>query len=143
MFPWNKTDKTPTFNDNPTHVTRLTMLEAIRTSQDGMVDDVLGILLHSWGREEHLAVLVRRWFIRCLKTMWNKAEYVLKDSQKAAGQLEECYDPKGMQSLLNGRNFKYHFLGRWFHILPQSYKFYHGLCLNNLLQVLFIVNQRY
>ena len=27
-------------------------------------------------------------------------------------------------------------------MLPQSYKFYHGLCLNNILQVWFIVNQR-
>ena len=27
-------------------------------------------------------------------------------------------------------------------MLPQSYTFYHGLCLNNLLQVLLICNQR-
>ena len=28
-------------------------------------------------------------------------------------------------------------------MLPQSYKISHGLCLNNLLQVLLIGNQRY
>ena len=28
-------------------------------------------------------------------------------------------------------------------MLPESYKFSHGLCLNNLLQVLLIGNQRY
>ena len=39
-------------------------------------------------------------------------------------------------------SFKYNFwIGR-FHMLPQSYKFSHGLCLNNFLQVLFICNQR-
>ena len=41
--------------------------------------------------------------------MWNKVEYALKDSLKVAGQLEECYDSKGMQSLLSGRTFKYNF----------------------------------
>ena len=39
-FPWNKTDKTPTFNGIPPHVPILTMLEAIRTYQDGMADEV-------------------------------------------------------------------------------------------------------
>ena len=28
-------------------------------------------------------------------------------------------------------------------MLPQSYEFYHGLCLNNFLKVWLIVNQRY
>ena len=41
-FPWNKTDKTPTFNGITPRVTILTMLEAIRTSQDGMADEVSG-----------------------------------------------------------------------------------------------------
>ena len=74
--------------------------------------------------------------------MWNKVEYALKDSQKLAGQLEECSYSKGMKNVLNGRTFKYHFLEGRFHMLPQSYKFYHGLCLNNFLQVLSIGNQR-
>ena len=73
--------------------------------------------------------------------MWNKVEYDLKDSQKAAGQLEDCPYSKGMKCVLNGRTFEYHFEGGMFHMLPQSYQFYHGLCLDNFLQVLLIVNQ--
>ena len=38
-----------------------------------------------------------------LEGMWNKVEYYLKDSRKLAGQLEECFDSKGVQSGLNGR----------------------------------------
>ena len=52
-----------------------------------------------------------------------------------AGQLDEFLNSKYMQSMLNGRTFKYHFWGGRFHILPQSYKFSHGHCLNSLLQV--------
>ena len=44
-FHCNKTDKTTTFTGIPTHVTILTMLEAIRTSQDGMEDEVLGNII--------------------------------------------------------------------------------------------------
>ena len=47
-----------------------------------------------------------------------------------------------MQSVLNGRYFKYHFWEGRFHMLPQSYKIPHGHCLNNFLQVLLIGNQR-
>ena len=43
-----------------------------------------------------------------------------------------------MKSVLNERNFKYHFWGGRFHMLPQSYTFSHDLCLNNFLQVLLI-----
>ena len=45
--------------------------------------------------------------------------------------------------MLNGRTFEYHFCGDMFHMLPQYYKFSHGLCLNNFLQVWLIGNQRY
>ena len=41
-FPWNKTDKTTTFTRIQSHVTILTMLKAIRTSQDSVSDEVLG-----------------------------------------------------------------------------------------------------
>ena len=58
-----------------------------------------------------------------LKVMWNKLEYALKDSRKVAGKLEECSDSKGIQSVLNGMTFKYHFWGGRFHMLSQSYKF--------------------
>ena len=78
-----------------------------------------------------------------LEVMWNKLEHELKYSQKAADQLEEYSDSKGMQSVLNGRTFKYHFWGGRFHMLTNTYKFSHGLCLNNFSQLLLIVNQRY
>ena len=48
-----------------------------------------------------------------------------------------------MKSVFNGMTSKYHFWGGRFHILPQSYKFSHGLCLNNLYQVWLIGNQGY
>ena len=41
--------------------------------------------------------------------MCNKVEYALKESRKMAGQLEECSNSKGMQSVFNGSTFKYHF----------------------------------
>ena len=44
-FPWNKTDNTPTFTGIPPHVTILTILEAIRISQDVMVDEVSGNII--------------------------------------------------------------------------------------------------
>ena len=46
-----------------------------------------------------------------LKGMWNKVEYDLKDSQRMTGQSEECSDSKGIQSVLDGRKIKYHFIG--------------------------------
>ena len=55
--------------------------------------------------------------------MWIAVEYALKDSQKMAGQLEECSDSKGVQSGLNGRTFKCHFGGGMFHMLSQFYTF--------------------
>ena len=60
-----------------------------------------------------------------IEVMWNKVDRVLKDSLKAAGQLEECSYSKVIQSVLTGRVFKYHSWGGRFHMLPQSYKFSH------------------
>ena len=74
--------------------------------------------------------------------MWNKVDYALKDSRKAAGQLEECSDSKGMQNVLNQGTFKCHFWGSRFYMFPHSYKFSRGLCLNNFLQVCLISNQK-
>ena len=59
-----------------------------------------------------------------------------------SGQLEECYNSKVMESVLNGRTFKYHFGGGRLYMIPQSYEFSRGLCLNNFPQVLFAGNQR-
>ena len=78
-----------------------------------------------------------------LRVMWNKVERTLKDSQKISGRLEECSDSKGIKSELNGRTFKYYFGGVRFHMLPQSYTFSHGLCMNGFLQVWFICNEIY
>ena len=62
--------------------------------------------------------------------------------KKLAGQLEECYDSKVLQSGFNAKTFQYNFgVGR-FHMLPYPYEFSHGLCLNTLLQVWLIANQR-
>ena len=78
-----------------------------------------------------------------LEGMWNKVEYALKYSQNLSGPLEECSDSKLMQIVLNGSTLKYRFGGGRFHMLPQSYTFSHGICLNTFLQVWLIVNQRY
>ena len=48
--------------------------------------------------------------------MWNKVEYDWKDSQNVAGHLEECYDSKEMQSVLNWMTFECYFGGVKFHI---------------------------
>ena len=57
------------------------------------------------------------------------------------GQFEDCSDSKGVQKGLNGRALKYNFWGGRFHMFLQSYECSHGLCLDNFLQVLLIVNQ--
>ena len=47
--PWDKVDKTPTFTGTPPpDVTILTMLEAIRTSQDVMGDNVSVNIVAEW-----------------------------------------------------------------------------------------------
>ena len=78
-----------------------------------------------------------------LEGVCNKVDYDLKDSLKAVGRLEECYDSKGIKIVLNGSTFKYNFWVVRFHMIPQSYNFCHGLCLNRLLQVWLIGSQRY
>ena len=122
-FPQNKTDKTPTFNGIPPHVTILTMLEAIRISQDGMVDEVSGNIIAELRNRGKFGSFSEESMQLLLAGMWNKIQYALKDSKKQAGQLEECSDSKITQSVLNGRNFKYHFWEGRFHMLPQSYTF--------------------
>ena len=44
--------------------------------------------------------------------------------------------------MLNESTFKYHFRGGRFYMLLQSYTFSHFLCLNSILQVWLIGNQR-
>ena len=44
--------------------------------------------------------------------------------------------------MYNWRTFRCNFLGGRFHMIPQSYKSSHGVCLDNFLQVFSIGNQR-
>ena len=47
------------------------------------------------------------------------------------------------KQLKKKRTFIYNFWGRGFNMLPNSYTFSHGVCLNIFLQVWLIGNQRY
>ena len=85
------------------------MLEAIRIYQDGMVDEVSGNIVAELRKRVTFGGLSEERMQSLLEGIWNKIDYYLRDSQKLAGQLEECHDSKGMQSVLNGRNLKYHF----------------------------------
>ena len=77
-----------------------------------------------------------------LEGMGNKLKYALEDSQKMARQAEDFSDSKLMQTVLNGRTFKYHSGGGRFHMIPQSYEFSYGHCFNNLFQGVLIGNQK-
>ena len=80
--------------DNP-YVTILTMLEAIRTSQDGMSDEVSGNIIAELRKRGTFGGFSEDRMHYFLEGMWNKVEYNIKDSQKLVGQLEECSSPKG------------------------------------------------
>ena len=139
---WNKTDKTPTFTGIIFHVTILTLLEAIRSSQEDMVDEVMGNIAAELRKQGTFVSFREKRMQSLLEGMCNKAEYGLKDSRKAAGQLKEFSNSKVMLNVLNRSNFIYHFCGGKFHMLPQSYKFSLGHCLNNSPQIWLKVNQR-
>ena len=47
----------------------------------------------------------------------------------------------GQKQLKKKISFTYNFWVSRFHMLPQSYTFSHGLCLNNFLQVLLLCNK--
>ena len=74
-----------------------------------MKDEVLGNIVAELRKRGTFGNFSEEMMQSVPKIMWNKVEYALNDSQKAAGRLEECSDSKVMQSLLNGRTFKYHF----------------------------------
>ena len=107
-----------------------------------MKDEVLGNIVAELRKRGNFGNFSEEMMQSVPKIMWNKVEYALKDSRKMACQLEECSDSKGVKSGLNGRTFKYDFGGDRFHMLPKSYNFSHGLCLNKFLQVLLIGNER-
>ena len=74
-----------------------------------MVDEVLGNIVAELKKIGTFGGFSEKRIQSLLEGMWNKVDYALKDSQKAASQLEECSDSKRMKSVLNGRTFKYHF----------------------------------
>ena len=92
MFFWNKTDKAPTFTEIPTHGTILTKLEAIRTYQDGIADEVSVNIVAELRKRGISRRFSEEMMQSVLGGMWNDVEYALKDSLKVAGQVEECYD---------------------------------------------------
>ena len=89
-FLWNKTDKTPTLTGITPHVTILTILEAISKSQEGMADKVSGNMVEQLRKRGTFGGFSEEKMQSLLEGKWNKVEYYLKYSQKAAGQLEEC-----------------------------------------------------
>ena len=91
-FPWNKPDKIPTFTGISPRVTILTMLEAISTSQDSMADEVLGNIVAELIKRGNFGGFDDDSMQSLIEVMWNKVEYDLKDSLKAAGKLEEFSD---------------------------------------------------
>ena len=68
-------------------MTILTMLEAIRTSQDGMVDKVSGNIIAELSKRGKFGGFSEEKMQSFLEGIWNKVQYALKDSQKMAGQL--------------------------------------------------------
>ena len=78
-FPWNKTDKTPTFTGITLRVTILTILEAIRTSQDGMSDEVSWNIVAELRKRGTLGGFSEERMQSVLEGMWNKIEYALKN----------------------------------------------------------------
>ena len=91
-FPWNKTDNTPNLTGIPPHVTILTMLEAIRKSQDGMAYDLSGNIVAELRKRGTFDDFSEEKMQSLLEGMWNNVEYAFKVSQKATGKLEYFYD---------------------------------------------------
>ena len=86
-LPWNKTDKTPTFTGIPPHIAILTMLEAIRTSQEGMADEVSGNIVAELRNRGTFGGFSEERVHLLLEGMWNKLDYALNYLLKASGQL--------------------------------------------------------
>ena len=70
-FPCNKTDKTPTFTGIIPHVTVLTMLEDIKTSQDGMADEVSGNIVAELRKRRKFGCFSEERTQLVLEEMWN------------------------------------------------------------------------
>ena len=92
------------------------MLDASKTSQDFIADEVLGNIVAELMRRRPFGGSSEERMQLVLEVMWNKVEYTLKYSRKMACQLEDYPNSKVMQSVLNGRTFKYHFWEGRFHM---------------------------
>ena len=86
-FPRHKIDKTPTFTGIHPHVTILTILEAIRTSQNGMADEVSGNIVSKLRKRGIFGDFSEEMMQLVLEGMWNKLYYALNYSLKMSGQL--------------------------------------------------------
>ena len=67
-----------------------------------MADEVLGNIVAELRRRGNFGGFREERVQSLLEEMWNEVEYALKGLRKSAGQLEDCSDSKGMQSVLNG-----------------------------------------
>ena len=74
-FPWNKTEKTPTYTRIYPHETILTMLEAIRTSQDVMADEELDNIVTELSRRGTFGGFSEDGLQSLLEGMCNTVEY--------------------------------------------------------------------
>ena len=68
-----------------------------------MVDELSGNIIADLRKSRTFGGFIEESMQFLLEGMWDKVEYALKDSKKSAGQLEECYDSKLMQSVFNVR----------------------------------------
>ena len=69
-----------------------------------MVDELSGNIIAELKKSGTFGGFIEKSMQLLLEGMWDKVQYALKDPKKSAGQLEECYDSKAMQSVFNGRN---------------------------------------
>ena len=57
-----------------------------------MVDELLGTIFIELRKRVAFGSFGEDRMQSLIEVMWNKLEYAFKNSRKAAGQLEECYD---------------------------------------------------
>ena len=81
------------------------MLEAVRISQDSLVDGILGNIIEKLRKRGTFGGFSKERLQSLLGGICNNVGYTLKYSQNLAGQLEECSDSTVMQSVWNGSTF--------------------------------------
>ena len=83
-FSWNITDKAPTFTGIYPNVTILTMLEAIRTSQEGIADELSGNTVAELMKRGTFGGFNEERIQLLLEVTWNNIGYDLKYKRIAA-----------------------------------------------------------